>query len=197
LHRRKKMILLIDNYDSFSYNLYQMMGEIDPDITVIRNDQMTVQEISDLSPEKIVLSPGPGRPEDAGVLIEAVRVLGGRIPILGVCLGHQAICAAYGARVTYAGRLMHGKASETVFDRDCPLFRGCPERGMAARYHSLAADPATLPDCLKVTARTTEGEIMAAAHRDFPVFGLQFHPESILTQNGRTILRNFLEGPDI
>lgn len=187
------MILLIDSYDSFSYNLYQMMGEIRPDIRVIRNDQMTVQEISSLSPEKIVLSPGPGRPEDAGILIEAVRVLGGRIPILGVCLGHQAICAAYGARVTYAGRLMHGKASETVFDRDCPLFKDWPEKGMAARYHSLAADPATLPECLKVTAVTTEGEIMAVSHRDFPVWGLQFHPESILTENGRTILRNFLE----
>lgn len=188
------MILLIDNYDSFSYNLYQMMGEIDPKIKVIRNDQMSVGEIRDLAPEKIVLSPGPGRPEDAGILIEAVKDLGGLIPILGVCLGHQAICAAYGARVTYAGRLMHGKASETVFDRDCPLFKGCPEKGMTARYHSLAADPATLPDCLKVTALTTQGEIMAVSHRDFPVYGLQFHPESILTENGRTMLKNFLKG---
>ncbi len=188
------MILLIDNYDSFSYNLYQMLGEIRPDIRVIRNDQMGVREIRSLSPEKIVLSPGPGRPEDAGILIEAVKELAGQIPILGVCLGHQAICAAYGARITYAGRLMHGKASETLFDRDCTLFAGCPERAMTARYHSLAADPSTIPECLKVTAVTAEGEIMAVSHRDFPVYGLQFHPESILTENGSRILKNFLEG---
>ena len=132
------MTLLIDNYDSFSYNLYQLVGEMDPDITVIRNDEMTVEEIRCLAPARIILSPGPGRPEDAGILIEAVKMLGREIPILGVCLGHQAICAAFGATVTYARKLMHGKQSEVKFDLDCPLFKGCPRTAPVARYHSLA-----------------------------------------------------------
>ena len=132
------MILLIDNYDSFSYNLYQLTGEISPDISVIRNDEMTVDEIKDLHPNRIILSPGPGRPENAGIIIEAVRTLGSDIPILGVCLGHQAVCEAFGASVTYAGELMHGKQSDVKFDLDCPLFRGCPETAPVARYHSLA-----------------------------------------------------------
>ena len=186
------MILLIDNYDSFSYNLYQFVGEVDPDIRVIRNDQMTVEEIASLAPARILLSPGPGRPEDAGNIIEVVQTLGAKIPILGVCLGHQAICAAYGATVTYARRLMHGKQSETVFDTDCPLFAGCPQVSPVARYHSLAADPATIPACLRVTARTREGEIMAVQHISCPVFGVQFHPESIMTPEGKRMIRNFL-----
>ncbi len=186
------MILLIDNYDSFSYNLYQLIGEIEPDIRVIRNDGMTVEEIGELGPDRIILSPGPGRPEDAGIIIEAVRTLGKRIPILGVCLGHQAICAAYGAVVTYAGRMMHGKQSEVTFDAGCPLFAGCPGKAPVARYHSLAADPATIPDCLKVTAVTGEGEVMAVQHREYPVFGLQFHPESIMTPDGGRMLENFV-----
>ena len=187
------MILLIDNYDSFSYNLYQLVGEIDPEITVIRNDEKTVEEIRALAPDRIILSPGPGRPEQAGVIIEVVRKLGEEIPILGVCLGHQAICAAYGATVTYAKRLMHGKQSEARLDSGCPLFAGVPERTPVARYHSLAADPATMPQALKATAVTDDGEIMAVQHRDNPVYGVQFHPESILTPFGKTMLRNFIK----
>lgn len=186
------MILLIDNYDSFSYNLYQVMGEINPDILVIRNDEKTVDEIRQLKPERIVLSPGPGRPENAGILIELVRKMAGEVPILGVCLGHQAICAAFGATVTYASRLMHGKPSLATLSLDCPIFRGLPNQVMVGRYHSLAADPATMPECLAVTAVTEDGEIMAVRHREKPVYGLQFHPESILTPDGPTMLRHFL-----
>lgn len=187
------MILLIDNYDSFSYNLYQLVGELQPDIRVIRNDQYTVDEIRSMAPSHIILSPGPGRPEDAGVTMEVVTALGQDIPILGVCLGHQAICAAFGGVVTYARQLMHGKQSQVTFDPDCPLFRGVPSPAPVARYHSLAADPDTLPDCLKVTACTTEGEVMGVQHRSRPIYGVQFHPESILTPDGKTMLKNFLE----
>jgi anthranilate synthase component 2 len=187
------MILLIDNYDSFSYNLYQYVGEINPDIRVIRNDEMTVEQIRELKPSHIILSPGPGRPEDAGIIIEAARELGPDIPILGVCLGHQAICAAFGATVTYAKRLMHGKQSIAKLDTECPLFQGCPEKTPVARYHSLAADPDTIPEELTVTAVTEDGEVMAVKHRDYPIYGVQFHPESILTPNGKQILRNFLK----
>lgn len=186
------MILLIDNYDSFSYNLYQMVGEIQPDIRVIRNDEMTVEEIRSLNPDRILLSPGPGRPEDAGILIPLIRELGSEIPILGVCIGHQAICAAFGASITYARKLMHGKQSITVFNPACPLFYNLPKTAPVARYHSLAADPATMPESLIVTARTTEGEIMAVQHREYPVYGVQFHPESILTPDGAVILQNFI-----
>ena len=186
------MTLLIDNYDSFSYNLYQLVGEIDPDIRVIRNDEMTIEDIRALHPERIILSPGPGRPENAGVTFAAAKELGSEIPILGVCLGHQAICAAYGATVTYADRLMHGKQSLVRFDADCPLFRGCPEKAPVARYHSLAADASTIPEELKITAVTEEGEVMAVQHKTYPVYGVQFHPESILTPDGKTMLRNFI-----
>ena len=187
------MILLIDNYDSFSYNLYQLVGSLDPDICVVRNDALTVEEIEARRPRAILLSPGPGRPEDAGVCIPVVKALGGRIPILGVCLGHQAICAAYGATVSYAKQLMHGKQSLARVDPACPLFAGCPADLPVARYHSLAAVAETMPASLTVTAQTADGEVMAVQHRDFPVFGLQFHPESILTPNGKTILKNFLD----
>lgn len=187
------MILLIDNYDSFSYNLYQLIGEIEPDIKVIRNDEMRVEEIRNLKPERIILSPGPGRPEDAGIIIDTVRTIGTDIPILGVCLGHQAICAAFGAVITYAKELMHGKQSDVRFDMNCPLFRNCPAAAPVARYHSLAADAGTLPAELKVTARTADGEIMAVQHREYPVYGVQFHPESILTPDGSTMLRNFIK----
>lgn len=190
------MILLIDNYDSFSYNLYQLIGEIDPDIRVIRNDEMTVEEIRNLKPDCIILSPGPGRPEDAGVIIEAAKTLGKEIPILGVCLGHQAICAAFGATVTYAKELMHGKQSDVKFDPECELFQGCPEVAKVARYHSLAADPQTIPDCLKVTAVTTDGEVMAVQHKEYPIFGVQFHPESIMTPDGKKMLENFIKLKD-
>ena len=187
------MILLIDNYDSFSYNLYQLIGSIDPDIRVVRNDELTPEEIAELSPAAIVISPGPGRPEDAGVCIDVIRSLSGRIPILGVCLGHQAICAAYGATVSYAKELMHGKQSQAKLDASCPLFADCPETIPVARYHSLAAVEETIPQCLSVTARTEDCEVMAVKHREFDTYGLQFHPESILTPNGVTILENFLE----
>ena len=186
------MILLIDNYDSFSYNLYQLVGAIDPDIKVIRNDEMTVEEIRETAPDRIILSPGPGRPEDAGIIVEVARTLSKEIPTLGVCLGHQAICMAYGARITYAGRLMHGKQSEIGFDRSSLLFRDCPDRAPVARYHSLAADPETIPDCLKVTAVTDDGEVMAVEHREYPIYGVQFHPESIMTPDGRIMLENFI-----
>ena len=187
------MTLLIDNYDSFSYNLYQLVGALDPDIRVIRNDGMTPEEIAALAPDRIILSPGPGRPADAGVCEDVIRALAGSVPILGVCLGHQAICEVYGATVTYAKSLMHGKQSEAELDAACPLFRGLPGSIPVARYHSLAADPATLPEALRVTARTADGEIMAVQHIERPVFGVQFHPESILTPDGEKILKNFME----
>lgn len=187
------MIVLVDNYDSFSYNLFQLVGAIEPDIRVIRNDAMTVAEIEALAPEAVILSPGPGRPEDAGVCVEAARTLGQRIPLLGVCLGHQAICTAWGATVSYAKELMHGKQSDTAFDRTSPLFAGLPETAPVARYHSLAAVEETIPDCLRVTARTTDGEVMAVQHTDHPIFGVQFHPESIMTPDGKTMLNNFVQ----
>lgn len=186
------MILLIDNYDSFSYNLYQLIGEIEPDIKVIRNDEMTVEEIKKLNPDRIILSPGPGRPENAGNIIEVAKKLGKDIPILGVCLGHQAICTAFGAKVTYAKELMHGKQSEAILDTTCPLFQGLSKAVLVARYHSLAASPYTIPECLKVTALTTDGAVMAVEHSEYPIYGVQFHPESIMTPDGKTILKNFI-----
>ena len=188
------MTLLIDNYDSFSYNLYQIVGTFDPDILVIRNDEKTVDEIEALRPDRIILSPGPGRPENGGIMIELIQRLGSKLPILGICLGHQAICAAFGASITYARELMHGKQSEVFFETGCPLFHGCPPKAPVARYHSLAADPDTLPDCLRITARTADGEIMGVQHSRFAVYGLQFHPESIITPDGGTIIKNFIKG---
>ncbi len=186
------MIALIDNYDSFSYNLYQLVGSVNPNIRVIRNNAMTVEELEKLKPESIILSPGPGKPEDAGICVETVKQLGSKIPILGVCLGHQAICVAYGATVSYAKTLMHGKQSQAQIDTSCPLFAGCSGTIPVARYHSLAAIESTLPEELIVTARADDGEVMAVRHRDYPVYGLQFHPESIMTPDGITILKNFL-----
>ena len=186
------MILLIDNYDSFSYNLYQLIGSMDPDIKVVRNDAVDVDGIRAMAPDAIVISPGPGRPEDAGICIEAIRELGGEIPILGVCLGHQAICAAYGGEIVHARQLMHGKQSVVKKAAADPLFEGLPDRFPVARYHSLAVDPDTVPDCLVVTAVALDGEAMAVRHRDLEVHGVQFHPESILTPDGRAILANFL-----
>ena len=187
------MILLVDNYDSFSYNLFQLVGAIEPEIRVVRNDAMTAADILSLHPEAIILSPGPGRPEDAGVCIDCVRICGAEIPILGVCLGHQAICTAFGATVSYAKTLMHGKQSVIQADPDSPLFQSCPEQMPVARYHSLAAIADTMPDCLKITARADDGEIMAVQHREHPIFGVQFHPESIMTPDGRQMLINFIE----
>ncbi len=187
------MILLIDNYDSFSYNLYQLIGEIESNILVIRNDEMTVEQIRALKPSRIILSPGPGRPENAGVIIEIVKTLGTNIPILGVCLGHQAICVAFDATVSYAKKLMHGKQSDVKLNGECPLFAGCSEIAPVARYHSLAADADTIPEELNITAVTTEGEIMAVQHKEYPIYGVQFHPESIMTPDGKTMLRNFIK----
>lgn len=187
------MILLIDNYDSFSYNLYQLVGMINPDIKVIRNDEMTIEEIRRLKPERIILSPGPGFPKDAGICVEAAKELGKEIPTLGVCLGHQSICEAFGATVSYAKELMHGKQSQIKLDTDCPIFKGMKPIIPAARYHSLATVRETMPDCLKVTAETMNGEIMAVMHRDYPIYGVQFHPESILTPDGAEILKRFLD----
>ena len=186
------MILLIDNYDSFSFNLYQLIGSIEPNIRVVRNDELTIPEIEALAPSAIFLSPGPGKPCDAGICEDVVRAFAGKIPIFGVCLGHQAICEVYGATVTYAKELMHGKQSVCTLDVSSPIFKGLPEEMPVARYHSLAAVESTIPPELKVIARTDDGEVMAVAHRDFHVYGVQFHPESILTPEGKKILENFL-----
>ena len=188
------MILLLDNYDSFTYNLYQMVGGIEPDLKVVRNDALTVDEIRKLNPAGIIISPGPGRPEDSGVCPEVIRELKGEFPILGVCLGEQAICMVYGATVSYAKQLMHGKQSDTKIDSDCPLFKDLPEVIKVARYHSLAVVKETLKDTyLKVCGITTDGEVMAVEDRANLVFGVQFHPESIMTPEGEKILRNFIE----
>ncbi|MDR3279001.1 MAG: aminodeoxychorismate/anthranilate synthase component II [Synergistaceae bacterium] len=186
------MILLIDNYDSFSYNLYQLIGGIRPDVRVVRNDELTTDQIEELRPERVVLSPGPGRPESAGVCVEACVRFAGKIPLLGVCLGHQAIGLAFGATVSYAKTLVHGKQSAIAIDNSAPLFRGLPATIQGGRYHSLAIDERTLPDELKVTARSEDGEIMGVRHAEYELYGLQFHPESILTPDGSAILGNFL-----
>lgn len=187
------MILLIDNYDSFVYNLYQLIGSLEPDLKVIRNDACTLEEIEKMAPEAIVISPGPGRPEDAGICIDAILHFAGRIPIFGVCLGHQAICRAYGGTVSYAKCLMHGKVSPIRAEKDSVLFQGMETPIPVARYHSLAAAADTLPDSLRVTARTEDGEVMAVEHTEYPIYGVQFHPESILTPEGTTIMKNFFD----
>ena len=186
------MIAIIDNYDSFTYNLYQLIGEIDPDVAVFRNDALSVDELAGLRPSHIVLSPGPGYPRDAGICIDVVRQLAGLVPILGVCLGHQAICEAYGARIGPASRVMHGKSSLVSVVCEDPLLAGLPSQFAVGRYHSLSADPVSIPDELVVTAVTKDGEIQSVRHRDRPVFGVQYHPESVLTPLGRLILANFL-----
>ena len=186
------MVLLIDNYDSFSYNLYQLIGTVNPDIKVFRNDVLSVSDIRKLNPSHIVLSPGPGYPRDAGICIDTARELGMNIPVLGVCLGHQAICEAFGATVTHAHKLMHGKQSSAVLDPTCPLFNSMSKQITVARYHSLAALRDTIPACLRVTAETDDGEVMAVMHREYPIYGVQFHPESILTPSGLQVIKNFL-----
>jgi anthranilate synthase component 2 len=196
------VIILIDNYDSFSYNLYQLAGSIDPDIQVIRNDELSVGEIASLRPSHIILSPGPGRPSAAGGCEDAMRYFAGKVPLLGVCLGHQAICEVMGARITYAQELLHGKASPITVKTDTVLFKGLPAIIQGGRYHSLAADRNTMPASLTVTAVAVAdngdngdndaGEVMAVQHRKYPVYGVQFHPESILTPEGKRIVENFL-----
>ncbi len=186
------MIVIIDNYDSFSYNLYQLAGSINPNITVVRNDELSVDEIAALNPTHIILSPGPGRPADAGICEDAVRFFAGRTPVLGVCLGHQAICEAFGAVISHAKKIMHGKKSVINLDTSCKIFAGLEKRIEAARYHSLVALKDTLPDVLVAAAKTDDGELMAVRRRDCDVYGVQFHPESILTPDGFTMLKNFL-----
>lgn len=186
------MILLIDNYDSFSYNLYQLVGSINQNIQVIRNDELNVQQIERLNPSHIIISPGPGRPKDAGICEAAIDYFKDKIPLLGVCLGHQAIAETFGGKITYAKEVMHGKQSTIILTEPSPLFNGLEQKFTAARYHSLAVSRETMPQELKITAQTDDGEIMALEHRTYPVFGLQFHPESILTAQGDTIIRNFL-----
>ncbi|MCL1843780.1 MAG: aminodeoxychorismate/anthranilate synthase component II [Defluviitaleaceae bacterium] len=186
------MILLIDNYDSFSYNLFQIIGEINPNIKVVRNDEISVHEITAMKPEKIVLSPGPGRPSEAGCCVDVVQKFFDKVPILGICLGHQSIFEAFGGTVSYAAKLMHGKSSEVAVDAKCPIFEGLPPFVQVARYHSLACVKETLPEELEIIARADDGEIMGVCHKKFPVFGLQFHPESILTPLGKVIIGNFI-----
>jgi anthranilate synthase/aminodeoxychorismate synthase-like glutamine amidotransferase len=184
-------VLLIDNYDSFTYNLYQYLCELGASVTVVRNDAITVEEVRAMAPQFIVISPGPGVPRDAGISVELVRALGATTPVLGVCLGHQAITEAYGGVVTRAPELMHGKASRIHHDRK-GVFEGLPSPFSAIRYHSLCAAPEAVPDTLEVTARSDSGVIMALKHREYPVYGVQFHPESILTEHGKDLLKNFI-----
>ena len=187
------MILLIDNYDSFSYNLYQLIGEVTHDIKVIRNDKITIDEVKNLNPDAIILSPGPGKPENAGICIDIVREFHETVPILGVCLGHQAICVAFGGKVSHAKRLMHGKSSDITLDYDY-IFKGLPSQISVGRYHSLSLIEDTLPDSLDIISKACDdGEVMAVKHNEYNVYGLQFHPESILTSDGLTIIRNFIE----
>jgi len=186
------MLLMIDNYDSFTYNLVQYFGELGEDVRVFRNDRITVDEIAELRPERIVVSPGPCTPKEAGISIEVIRRFAGKVPILGVCLGHQAIGEAFGAEVVRASRLMHGKTSMIHHDGQT-IFRSLPNPFEATRYHSLIVKRETLPTVLKISAETKEGEIMGLRHADYPVEGVQFHPESILTRAGMDLLKNFLK----
>lgn len=187
------MILLIDNYDSFSYNLYQLIGSFNEDIKVIRNDEYSVEGVLALKPDVIVISPGPGRPEDAGICVDLIKEAAGKVPILGVCLGHQAITVAFGGVVSYADKIMHGKQSDAKIDTNCPIFKDCPDVIKVARYHSLASMRDSLPDCLRITCETEDGVIMGIRHSEYDVYGLQFHPESILTEDGGKIIKNFLD----
>ena len=187
------MILMIDNYDSFTYNLVQYLREMTDDVTVSRNDAITVEQIAAQPPAAIVISPGPGRPENAGVSCDVIRTFAGKIPLLGVCLGHQAMGLTFGATITYAKRLMHGKTSEITCDGE-GIFKGLGDRPFKAmRYHSLVIDRSTLPSCLSVSAESEDGEVMAIRHNEFLMAGIQFHPESIMTPVGKRILRNFLK----
>ena len=186
------MLLMIDNYDSFTYNLVQYFGELGADVRVFRNDEISVEQIAALAPAQIVVSPGPCTPAEAGVSVAAIQAFAGKIPLLGVCLGHQSIGAAFGGRIVHAQKLMHGKTSP-VHHIDAGVFRGLPNPLTCTRYHSLAIERSSLPDCLEVTAWTDDGEIMGVRHRTLDVEGVQFHPESILTECGHALLKNFLD----
>ena len=186
---------MIDNYDSFTYNLVQYFGELKADVRVVRNDALTVAQVAAMKPKGIVISPGPGRPEDAGISVDIIKKLAGKVPILGVCLGHQGIGYAYGGRIIHAKKLMHGKTS-MIEHKGTDILKGLPHPFVATRYHSLVIDPKSLPECLEVTAWTIDVlEIMGVAHKNLPVWGVQFHPESILTKEGKRILANFLKLP--
>lgn len=185
------MLLMLDNYDSFTYNLVQYFGELGEDVKVVRNDQATVAEIAAMNPSRICISPGPCSPAEAGISIELIQYFAGKVPILGVCLGHQAIGAAYGGKIVRAHQLMHGKTSP-VSHSGTDVFKGLPSPYTVTRYHSLAIERESLPDCLEITAETADKEIMGVCHKTLPVYGVQFHPESILTEHGHTLLRNFL-----
>lgn len=187
------MICLIDNYDSFSYNLYQMIGELEPEIEVYRNDELSPEKIFELQPEAIIISPGPGAPADAGIIENLISIVPETIPVLGICLGHQAICEVFGTPVIHAPKLMHGKQSEISYNPDHFLFKKCTAPLKVARYHSLAADPKKLSDQLEIIASSEDGQIMGVQHISRPIYGLQFHPESVLTPQGKQILKNFIE----
>ena len=186
------MILVIDNYDSFTYNIVQYLGELGAEVKVYRNDALTVEKITDLKPERLLISPGPGVPANAGISVEAIREFAGKVPILGVCLGHQAIGEAFGGRVVRAKTLMHGKTSEICHDSRT-IFRGLPYRFKATRYHSLVVDKESVPEILEISATTPEGMVMGLRHREFPIEGVQFHPESVMTEHGKAIIENFLQ----
>jgi len=186
------LILIIDNYDSFTYNLYQYVGEIDGDVKVYRNDEITIEELKKMSIDHIIISPGPGFPKDSGISTEVIRTFGKYIPILGVCLGHQAIGEVFGGRIIHADEAVHGKTSMIYHDGTC-LFKGLPNPLKVVRYHSLVVDNRTIPGELMVTAKSSQGEVMGLRHRKYPIYGLQFHPESISTDGGKEILNNFLK----
>jgi para-aminobenzoate synthetase component II len=187
------MILVIDNYDSFTYNLVQYLGEMGEELVVHRNDELSVDDVAAMAPDRIIISPGPCTPNEAGISVETIRRMAGKMPILGVCLGHQSIGQAFGGEVVRAGRLMHGKTSPVLHDGRT-VFRGLPSPFQATRYHSLLVRRETLPDCLEISAETQEGEIMGLRHKELPVEGVQFHPESVLTEHGKELLRNFVTG---
>jgi len=187
------MLLMIDNYDSFTYNLVQYFAELGAEVQVYRNDEISVEQIENLKPQHIVVSPGPCTPNEAGISVAAIKYFAGKIPVLGVCLGHQSIGQAFGGKIIHAKQLMHGKTSP-IFHNNTSVFRGLPSPFIATRYHSLVIEKESIPDCLEITAWTEDGEIMGVRHRSLAVEGVQFHPESILTEHGHDMLKNFLEG---
>ncbi|MFH2011302.1 MAG: aminodeoxychorismate/anthranilate synthase component II [Pseudomonadota bacterium] len=190
------MLLMIDNYDSFTYNLVQYFGELGEEVKVYRNDKISIEDIDELKPRGLTISPGPGRPGDAGISLDAIRHFAGKIPILGVCLGHQSIGEAFGGRIIGAKKIMHGKTS-LIHHNNKGIFKDLPNPFSATRYHSLVIDRGTLPDCLKVSAESENGEIMGVRHKEYPIEGIQFHPESILTRVGKDLLKNFLKSIDL
>ena len=187
------MLLMIDNYDSFTYNLVQYFGELEQEVVVHRNDEITLERVAELNPSHIVISPGPCTPNEAGISVPLIKQFAGKIPILGVCLGHQAIGQAMGGKIVHAKQVMHGKTS-AIQHNSTSVFRGLPNPFQATRYHSLVIERASMPDCLEITAWTEDGEIMGVRHKTLPVEGVQFHPESILTESGHALLKNFLQG---